>query len=390
MISTKQIFPTLILLFSFLSAFSQQAKKESAAEYSARLKHMVDSIQQAKLAAKNSGVKPSTGNAGAAVATGKWSTKKSSIESAYNYLTAAEKEKVKNFPPVPEAFRNNVDAQVFLDKLDGIDFNSAISKYSKESLALTGYCISYQSVKQKAESIVKESVRLKAAFEKKNPSVKFGNGIGKTYVSETSLVYLPLGDASFADEVIAVKYLSGNIQFPKENVLHTPDYVSMKKLSDSKGIYSLGLNGSLTVKFTNNALVDVNGPDLFVFEAGQIEPTNLEISKDGKNWINVGTISGGTAEVDISKFVKPGEYFYYVRLTDQNTKSTVAGADIDAIAAIGAAIKLSLSAALLFDFGKSNLKAEGIEAVKKLAQQLQSMPSAQLNIDGFTDDIGND
>jgi outer membrane protein OmpA-like peptidoglycan-associated protein len=379
-----------LLLVSFNALIAQQ-KKETADEYVARLKNMVDSIKQAKQAGKGNKGKPSSDNVPGSTSVGKYSTKKVSIESAYNFLSASEKEKVKNFPAVPEAFRTEVDAQSFLNKLSGIDFNAAITKYSKEkSVALTGYCIAYQGTRQKAETIVKEAARLKAAFEKNNPSVKYGAGIGKTYVSESSLVYLPLGDVSFADEVIEAKYLSGNIQFPKENVLHQPDYVLMKKLADNKGIYSLGLNGSLTIKFTDNALVDVNGPDLFVFEAGEIEPTALEISKDGNTWINVGMISGGTAEVDISKFVKPGDYFYYIRLTDQNTKSTIAGADIDAIAAIGAVMKLSLNAEVLFDFGKSSLKPEGIQAIKKLSFQLQNIPAAQLNIDGFTDDIGND
>lgn len=382
---------TVFLLFFCSVLCAQQAKKETAEEYVARLRNMADSIKAAKQSGKTSAGSSAQSSSPVPLSTGKYNSKKSSIESAYNYLTPAEKEKVKNFPAVPEAFRTNLDAQAFLDKLTGIDFNAAIAKYSKEkSAALTGYCIAYQSLRQKAETIVKEGVRLKAAFEKLNPSVQFGANVGKTYVSEASLVYLPLGDASFTDEVIAAKYLSGNIQFPKENVLHTPDYVLMKKLSDNKGIYSLGLNGSLTIKFTDNALVDVNGPDLFVFEAGEIEPTTLEISKDGNNWINVGMIRGGTAAVDIKKFVQPGEYFYYVRLTDRNTKSTVAGADIDAVATIGAAIKMSLNAEVLFDFGKADLKAGGIAAVKKLAQQLQSIPAAQLNIEGFTDDIGND
>ena len=381
----------LKLLLSFTPSFAQQPKKESADEYLARMKNMVDSIKKARQEQKASGTKPSNGTSAIAVSVGKYSTKKAAIESAYNFLSPAEKEKVKNFPAVPEAFRTNLDAQAFLDKLTGIDFNAAIAKYSKEkSAALTGYCISYQGVKQKAETILKEAARLKAAFEKNNPSVKFGANVGKTYISESSLVYLPLGETSFADEVVSAKYRTGNLEFKKENVLNTPDYVLMKKLADIKGIYSLGLNGNLTIKFTDNALVDVNGPDLFVFEAGEIEPTDLEISKDGISWINVGMISGGTAEVDISKFVKPNEQYYYVRLTDRNTQSTVAGADIDAIAAIGAAIKLSLNAEVLFDFGKADLKEAGVAAIKNLAQQIQAIPAAQLNIDGFTDDIGND
>ncbi len=368
------------------------AQKETPEQYMARMKNTIDSIKKAKLEAKASGTKSAgSTNSATAYSAGKYSTKKASIENAYNFLSAAEKEKVKNFPTVPEAFRTNLDAQSFLDKLNGIDFNAAITKYAKEkSAALTGYCIAYQGTKQKAETIVREAAVLKVAFEKTNPSVKFGANVGKTFISEASLVYLPLGEASFADEVVTAKYGQGNLQFKKENVIGTPDYVLMKKLADNKGIYSLGLNGSLTIKFTDNALVDVNGPDLFVFEAGEIEPTNLEISKDGNSWVNVGMISGGTAAVDINKFIKPNEQYYYVRLTDRNTQSTVAGADIDAIAAIGAAIKLSLNAEVLFDFGKAELKAEGIAAIKKLGLQIKSMPAAQLNIDGFTDDIGND
>ena len=82
--------------------------------------------------------------------------------------------------------------------------------------------------------------------------------------------------------------------------------------------------------------------------------------------------------------------YYYVRLKDRNTESKLAGADIDAIAAIGAAIRLSLNAEVLFDFGNAELKPEGVAAIKKLARQIESMPAARLNIDGFTDDIGND
>jgi outer membrane protein OmpA-like peptidoglycan-associated protein len=387
----KEIGYTLLIplfFFGFVSSITAQ-QKETANEYLARLRNTVDSIKKAKQEAKNNPSK-STTNLPARYSS-KYSTNKVTIENTYKQLTAAEKEKVKNYPTVPEAFRTNLDAQDFLNKLNGIDINADLTKYSKEkSMAITGYCISYLNTKQKAEQIVKESAKLKAEFEKNNPTVKFGANVGKTYISENALVYLPLGDASFADEVIAAKYISGNTEFPKENCLHVPDYVLMNNLKENKGIYSLGLNGSLTIKFSNNALVDVNGADLFVFEAGEIEPTSLEISKDGTNWINVGKISGGTAAVDINKFVQPNEYFYYVRLTDLNTKSALAGADIDAVATIGAAIKLSLNAEVLFDLGKANLKADGIAAIKKLAQQLQTMPAAQLNIDGFTDDIGTD
>jgi outer membrane protein OmpA-like peptidoglycan-associated protein len=364
------------------------SKKESAEEYMKRITAMADSIKQSK---KTSSSTSSSNAAKARYSNTKFATNKTTIDNAHKNLTAAEKEIVKNYPAVPEAFRTNIDAQDLLDKLKQVDVNADLQKYSKgKSMALVGFLISFQNTKLKAEKLVAEAAQLKEAFIKSNPTINFGTATGKTYVSENGLVYLPLGDVSFADEVVDAKYISGNIQFPKENCIGTPDYILMNDLKKNKGIYSLGLNGTLTIKFTNNALVDINGPDLFVFETGQIEPTNLDISKDGIIWINVGKISGGTASLDINKYVKPNEYFYYVRLIDLNTQSAIAGADIDAVAAIGAAMRLSLNAEVLFDLGKADLKADGIAAIKKLAQQLQTIPNAQLNIDGFTDDIGTD
>ncbi|MBP6430796.1 MAG: OmpA family protein [Ferruginibacter sp.] len=312
---------------------------------------------------------------------------KKGIESNYKYLTPEEKEKVKNLPPAPDAIRNSDQAKELVNQLSNFNGIKEINAASK-SMQLTGYYMHYYKIKQKAENVVQESDKLEFEFKKNNPTINFGSKVGKTYTSENSLVYLPLGDASFADEVVASNYIKGDIKFPVENCLGVPDYIEEANVKNNKGIYSLGLNGTLTVKFTNNALVDVNGPDLFVFEAGAIEPTNLEISKDGNTWVNVGTISGGTASVDIHNYVKPNEYYYYVRLTDLTTQSSIPGADIDAIAAIGAAIKLNLNAEVLFDFGKAILKEEGINAIKKLAAELKTMPNAQLNIDGYTDDIG--
>lgn len=385
---------TLLLFFIVFANFvnAQQNRNESASDYLTKMKAMADSIKNARKDYKKNGANPNNNaNLPARLSNSMSDTKKTTIENAYKYLSPAEKEKVKNYPTVPEAFRTSIDAEDFLISLKAVDVKGDVQKFSTEkSVPLTGYCISYFSTMQKAEMIVKEAKKLETEFKKNNPSINFGTAIGKTYVSENGLVYLPLGDASFVDEVVDAKYISGNIQFPKENCVGMPDYVLMNDLKKNKGIYSLGLNGTLTIKFTNNALVDVNGPDLFVFEAGQIEPTNLDISKDGMNWISVGKISGGTASVDISKVAKPTDYFYYVRLTDLNTASSIAGADIDAISAIGAAIKLSLNAEVLFDLGKADLKPAGITAVKNLAKQLQAIPNAQINVDGYTDDIGTD
>jgi len=116
----------------------------------------------------------------------------------------------------------------------------------------------------------------------------------------------------------------------------------------------------------------------------------LEISKDGTDWIDVGKISGGTAQVDIGPFVEANEPYYYVKLTDLNTKSEIPGADIDAIGAIGSAIRLNLNAAVLFDFGKSELKSEGLTLIKELTNQIASFEKARITIEGHTDNVGDD
>jgi outer membrane protein OmpA-like peptidoglycan-associated protein len=53
-------------------------------------------------------------------------------------------------------------------------------------------------------------------------------------------------------------------------------------------------------------------------------------------------------------------------------------------------MKLSLSAGVLFDVGKSELKPEGIAAIKKIIQDVNTISEAQITIEGHTDDTGND
>ena len=237
-------------------------------------------------------------------------------------------------------------------------------------------------------SIKRKSKAAKKKFQQLNPDLYFGEEVGQTYIGYMKkAVYLPLGKLSFADKVIKVYHPNLKTK-DKEFVLGEPDGIISYEVRDDSGIYSLGLGGDLTVQFLDNALTDVNGPDLYIFEMGQIEPTDLEISKDGKTWIKVGKIDGGVAEVDIGPFVKQRELFYYVRLKDLKTKSGVPGADVDAIAAIGAAMRLNLDSKVLFDTGKSELKSAGKEALKELANSIQILNRGSVIVEGHTDDVG--
>jgi hypothetical protein len=148
-------------------------------------------------------------------------------------------------------------------------------------------------------------------------------------------------DISFADQVVDFK-AGEDTGFPHAdplNALGPPDHTS-----GEVNWVSLGYGGSLTVKFTDNYLIDVDGPDLYVFEiGGSAEKFKVEISKDGTNWIDLGTVSGQPAILDIQDKVTPGDKFSYVRITDGSHRtlpyyvqvSNNQGADIDAVSAIG-------------------------------------------------------
>jgi len=224
------------------------------------------------------------------------------------------------------------------------------------------------------------------------PSKAQAQSLGKSYPDgHGGTVFFPLGDLSFADEVVA--FQSGNPAAANERdrdpkfTLGIPDYDAAKDANYT----TLGCGGVLTLRFVDNALVDVEGPDLYVFEIGpQVEPTSLAISEDGVKWIEIGAISGGKASVDIHGFIEPGQLFHFVRLTDLKSGcgGSWPGADIDAVGAIGSVLQFSLSSSVLFDFNKFDLKPEAREELARIAEEISKFPGATIIIEGHTDSIG--
>ena len=105
---------------------------------------------------------------------------------------------------------------------------------------------------------------------------------------------------------------------------------------------SLGCGGALTLALSNAYLVDVDGPDMRIHEVGSSKEAMLvEISADGVFWVNCGVIDGGVTEVDINPYVRTGQRFTYIRITDRKTScsrsSGHAGADIDSVEILGCA-----------------------------------------------------
>jgi len=151
-------------------------------------------------------------------------------------------------------------------------------------------------------------------------------------------IQIPCGKKAFSDSLVTFK--PGNPK-PVSSALNPNMILGQNDYNKSKdsGYVSLGCGGSIVVGFSRVALIDVDGPDLYIFEIGSsVEPMKVELSKDALNWISVGTVRGGTGALDIHGRVKQGERFRYVRLTDLKSSCSSSkwpGADVDAIAAIG-------------------------------------------------------
>lgn len=216
---------------------------------------------------------------------------------------------------------------------------------------------------------------------------------GKVYGKGKKAICLPLGALSFADRLVSFDPGEQKAEAPfdqGDTALGEPNY----KNTRSPDFVSLGCHGELVVQFTDNVLVDVDGMDLYIFEVGPfVEKTRVWISSNGSDWIDIGEIEGARADIDIAPFVSPGEKFDRVKLVNagKSCGGRHAGADIDAIAAVGAEIRLSLDAALLFDVGKAELKPEATAEINKLAAQLVRYgQQARLTLEGHTDSTGGD
>jgi outer membrane protein OmpA-like peptidoglycan-associated protein len=214
---------------------------------------------------------------------------------------------------------------------------------------------------------------------------------GKDYKGKKGqIIHFPLGDVSFADEVVSFQMGSpGPVDEARDGhaALGPPD----RHRTGDRNEVTLGCGGILTLRFVDNALVDVKGPDLYVFELGDdTEPTDVSISVDGKQWIRIGNIAGGTGEMDIAGKANAGEVYHFVKLTDLKSAchGNYPGADIDAVGALGAGLQISLNSAVLFDTGKYELKPEAKAELDRAADVIRAHPGAAVMIEGHTDNVG--
>lgn len=205
-------------------------------------------------------------------------------------------------------------------------------------------------------------------------------------------VHFPMGDVSFADEIVsfAPGDPDGDAASDRpEAVLGVPDYSD----ADESGFLTLGCTGDLVVAMTDNSLIDIPGPDLYVFEIGpDTEATAMAISEDGEDWIRVGRIAGGKAEIDIAPHVDSGSSFRYIRLVDlkQACDSRTPGADVDAIGAIGSASRIALDSSVLFDSGEHTLKPGAHAAIEEVVAAIDDPRGTRIEVVGHTDSVGSE
>lgn len=204
-------------------------------------------------------------------------------------------------------------------------------------------------------------------------------------------VYFPMGDTSFADEVVrfdAGDPDGGDASAHPEAVLGVPDFAG----DGDSGFLTLGCTGDLVVAMTDNNLIDIAGPDLYVFEIGpDTEATAMAISEDGEDWTRVGRISGGKAEIDIAPYVDAGSTFRYIRLVDlkQACDSRTPGADVDAVGAIGSARMIALDSSVLFDSGEFTLKPGSHASIDEVIAAIDNPGGARIEVAGHTDSVGS-
>lgn len=167
--------------------------------------------------------------------------------------------------------------------------------------------------------------------------LSFSKGI--CYATLYGGVEFPGGISSFVDEVVSYTVGTGGVTSPymdTSNAIGAPNY------NGGTQFVSLGSGGNIVLRFTDNSLTGSgdNKNDLWIFEIGpDVEDTFVDISNNGSTWLSVGKVTGSTRGVDIDGFgYGIGQFFSYVRLTDDpnegDRSGVTVGADIDAVGAI--------------------------------------------------------
>ncbi|MEM1378363.1 MAG: hypothetical protein AAGG69_13340, partial [Pseudomonadota bacterium] len=92
-----------------------------------------------------------------------------------------------------------------------------------------------------------------------------------------------------------------------------------------------GCGGFATFRFDNNTLANGPGPDLDIEERGGSEAFLVQVSKDGDNWVDIGSFRGRDARaIDLANTAASEGQYRFLRIVDLKTSCSGSwpGADI--------------------------------------------------------------
>lgn len=183
-------------------------------------------------------------------------------------------------------------------------------------------------------------------------------------------IYFAAGQEAFADE--AVEYKVGKKKPPHlwespDAALGIPNFKDHEgdRLARKPSFAALGGGGSITLRFTDNAIVDLPGGDIYIFEPLEnSSPVKVEVSRDGKYWIDLGPDLRTASEIDIAGKGGKNATFNFVRITDLSEIDPAdqwPGADVDAVGALNSAGKISVQDQSLCPEGPAEKKKGATE-----------------------------
>lgn len=231
-----------------------------------------------------------------------------------------------------------------------------------------------------------------------------GRSWGEPYSAPTvynglnhSRVYFHDGPSAFADEVF--EFRPGKKKSPElwrkpEAAVGAPDFRDFEadRLSRKPTFLGLGANGSVILRFTDNALIDGPGADLYIFEPlNNVTPVSVEVSRDGTNWISLGPALTTACEIDIGgKGGAGGNIFHFVRIKDASLPDFAdqwPGADIDAVGAINSAPQIVVPSKTLWNTNDQSASSKTTviqsQELKPIFDRFASLLPRSVQIDMF-------
>lgn len=165
---------------------------------------------------------------------------------------------------------------------------------------------------------------------------------------------------------------------------------------NDSGYVSLGLTGTLIIKFTDNVLIDGPGPDIKIFEINSDEKIKVWISSDGIIYKPIVELPGEKFIFEINSYPLKHTSYSYLKIRDASDKFTqndsleAVGADIDAICALNSELIFVYNSDHLFNDDNKTLSIEGKKKLFELSEKISKLSRPKLFINAYLYSGGTD